>query len=1182
MRLASVHRHVSGPSTTSAALALLASLLLILSPASGQEESKPWIRYPAISPDGKQIAFSYQGDIWVVPSKGGAARMITSHAGFERSPVWSPDGKTIAFMSDWNDSGDVYLASADGGVPVRLTWHSTADEPVSFTPDGKYVLVNSRIQDAPDSFIGTSAMGELYRIPVEGGRPVQIMTTTGEWANFDREGKRLVFHDYKGFEDEFRKHHTSSVTRDIWMYEPGSKKYTLLSGFQGEDLTPVWAPDGKSVYFLSEQIEATGPGEKGKNVIPPAPEGSRVVPQLASSFNVWKLDIANPSSQTKVTSHSIHPVRYLTVAGDGTLCYIHNSEIWIKRPDADPSPVSVRLRTGMRSNPESLKVMRDGATEFAVSPNEEEIAFVIRGEVFVANVEFGTTRRITSTPTQERSVTWGDDGRTLYYAGERNDSWNLYKTVLGREDEDGFANATVVEESPVLVTADETFQPLCSPDGKKLAYLRNRREIMVLDLASGESKSLVPANKNFSYTDGDIEYRWSPDSRWLAVTWYGHESWVSEIGAVNIETGQIVNMTDSGYQESGPAFAAGGKALIYASDRFGERSHGSWGGEADVMAVYLTQAAFDEATLDKEQLALKKKREEADKKKKDEEKKDGEKKDGDEKEGEKPADEKAPSEKADENKEEEKKDDKDEKEEEEKKIEPIEFETEDLDLRRRRLTLHSSQIASFDLSPDGEHLIYLAQVDDKWGLWLTKVRDRSTSNILPLGGDRGGRVGDGGGGGGGGVVQFSKDGKSAFLMQGGRLSKIGLAGAMGDEGGRAKSEPVSFAAEMVVDENGERQYIFDHAWRQVRDKFYDENLHGVDWESMRKNYAAFLPTINNNHDFAELLSELLGELNASHTGCRYRPSRQDGDNTASLGLMFDLASEEAGLKVAEVIERGPCDRAECKIVPGTVITHINGVELAANVNPWQLLNRQSGKPVRLSLSKDGTTWEETVRPISTGEESNLLYERWIAGCRKRCEELSGGRIGYVHVRGMNDGSFRRVYDEVLGKNNEKEALIVDTRFNGGGWLHEDLATFLGGKRYIQFAPRGFEGGGLGGEPINKWTRPVAVLQSESNYSDAHFFPWTFRVKGIGKLVGAPVPGTATAVWWEGQINPDLVFGIPQVGMLTDKGTFLENDQLEPDILVLNDPPAVAVGRDPQLETAVKTLLTDLDKNGSGK
>jgi tricorn protease len=1186
MRFAIAIRPVSGSSLANAALALLSALVIMLAPVSAWQESRPWIRYPAISPDGKQIAFSYQGDIWVVPAKGGAARMITSHEGYERSPVWSPDGKGIAFMADWNDSGDVYLASADSGVPLRLTWHSSADEPVSFTPDGKHVLVTSRIQDAPGSFIGTTGMGELYRIPVGGGRPVQVMTTTAEWASFDRAGKRLVFHDYKGFEDEFRKHHTSSVTRDIWMYEPESKKYTQLSGFQGEDLTPVWSPDGQSVYFLSEQVEATGPGEKGKNAIPAAPEGSRVIPQLTSSFNVWMLDVANPAKQTQVTSHSIHPVRYLTIAGDGTLCYIHNSEIWIKRPDADPSPVAVRLRTGMRANPESLKVLRDGATEFAVSPNEEEIAFVARGEVFVANVEFGTTRRITGTATQERSVTWGDDGRTLYYAGERNDSWNLYKATLGREDEEGFANATVIDESPVLVTTDETFQPVCSPDGKKLAYLRNRREIMVLDLASGESKSLVPADKNFSYTDGDIEYRWSPDSRWLAVTWHGHESWIPEIGAVNIETGQIVNMTDSGYSESGPAFAAGGKALIYASDRYGERSHGSWGGELDVIAVYLTQAAFDEATLDKEQLALKKKREEADKKKKEKEEKGQAKETGkdepaDKQESDVSGEEKQePAEGAGEesstgNNDDEKKD------EEEKKAEPIEFETENLDLRRRRLTLHSSQIGSFDLSPDGEHLIYTAQVDDKWGLWLTKVRDRSTSNILPLGGDRQGRGGDGGGNGGGGIVRFSKDGKSAFLMQGGKLSKVGLAGALGDEGGKAKSEPVNFAAEMVVDENGERQYIFDHAWRQVKDKFYDEKLHGVDWESLRKNYAAFLPTINNNHDFAELLSELLGELNASHTGCRYRPSRQDTDNTASLGLLFDLSSEDAGLKVAEVIERGPCDRAECKIVAGTVVTHINGVELAADVNPWKLLNRQAGKPVRLSLSKDGTIREETIRPISNGEESNLLYERWIAECRKRCEELSGGRIGYVHVRGMNDGSFRRVYDEVLGKNNEKEALIVDTRFNGGGWLHEDLATFLGGERYIQFAPRGFEKGGLGGEPVNKWTRPVAVLQSESNYSDAHFFPWAFRVKGIGKLIGAPVPGTATAVWWEGQINPDLVFGIPQVGMLTEKGTFLENEQLEPDVLVLNDPPAVAAGRDPQLETAVQTLIAELNQKPSG-
>ena len=251
--------------------------------------------------------------------------------------------------------------------------------------------------------------------------------------------------------------------------------------------------------------------------------------------------------------------------------------------------------------------------------------------------------------------------------------------------------------------------------------------------------------------------------------------------------------------------------------------------------------------------------------------------------------------------------------------------------------------------------------------------------------------------------------------------------------------------------------------------------------------------------------------------------------------------------------------------------------MTPDVNPWALLNRQAGKALRLSLSGgEGKQWEEIVRPASAGQLGGWMYERWIQHRRNLCDEWSDGKIGYVHVQGMNDASFRRVYSETLGLNNEKQALIVDTRFNGGGWLHEDLATFLSGKAYCEFAPRGHKDGGLGGEPINKWTKPVVVLQSESNYSDAHFFPWAFKEKGVGKLIGSPVPGTATAVWWESQINPAIVFGIPQVGMITMDGEYLENNQLEPDVLVLNDPPAMAAGEDPQLKRAVEELLKDID------
>lgn len=1111
----------------------------------GAEEGKAWMRYPAISHDGQSIAFSFQGDIWVVPRSGGEARRLTTHAGYERSPVWSPDDQHIAFMADWHGNGDVFLVGVDGGTAKRLTWHSASDVPTSFTPDGSEVLFTSGRLDAPQAAIGTSAMTELYAVSVEGGRPRQVLTTPAHRASMDSAGKRLVFHDFKGFEDEFRKHHTSSVTRDIWMFDLESGNYTRLSGFAGEDRSPVFSPDGQSVFYLSEQVEAQAVGESGKNE-PPQPEGDqfgRVIPQLDSSFNVWQLDLADPGSQKKITEHDTHPVRFLTIAKDGTLCYSYNGEIWVKPADGDSAKVDVQLSMSLRTNPAERETMRNGATEMAVAPNEEEVAFVVRGEVFVANVEFGTTRRITETPTQERSVCWGKDSRTLYYAGERKGSWNLYKTEMARDDEPGFAYATVLKETPLLESDDETFQPVCSPDGKKLAYLKNRTELMVLDLDTGQSSTVVPGQLNFSYSDGDISYDWSPDSRWLVLTYQGHRSLIGEIGAVELATGKIVNITESGYGEGRPQFASNGSALLYSSDRYGERSHGSWGGENDVLAVYLNQAAFDKATLSKEELALKKKQEEKAKPEKDQPSKDG---DAKQKTGEK-------TESGDEDAD----DDSDDK------IEPIDFNTEDLELRTRRLTLHSSSLGGFDLSPDGENLLYIAQVDDKWGLWLTKVRDRSTANVMDLSGD--------------GNVEFTKDGNGAFLIQGeGQISKVDLAGAL-KGGGKASAKPVGYAAEMEIQGDAERAYVFEHAWRQVKRKFYDENLHGVDWEAMKANYAQFLPTINNNYDFAELLSELLGELNASHTGCGYRPSMPDGDQTAALGLLYDVGYDGVGLKVAEVIDRGPFDNAETKVKAGDTITHVNGQRLTPDVNPWKLLNRKAGKPIRLTFnSEEGDEWEETVRPISIGAEGNLLYERWIANRRKLCEELSEGRVGYVHVRGMNDGSFRRVYSEVLGRNNEKEALIVDTRFNGGGWLHEDLATFLSGKSYVQFAPRGHEKGTLGGEPTGKWTKPVVVLQSESNYSDAHFFPWAFKEKGVGKLIGAPVPGTATAVWWEPQINPALVFGIPQVGMITNDGEYLENNQLEPDVLVLNEPPDVAKGDDPQLKTAVEELLKMVD------
>ncbi|MCB0587560.1 MAG: PDZ domain-containing protein, partial [Phaeodactylibacter sp.] len=382
--------------------------------------------------------------------------------------------------------------------------------------------------------------------------------------------------------------------------------------------------------------------------------------------------------------------------------------------------------------------------------------------------------------------------------------------------------------------------------------------------------------------------------------------------------------------------------------------------------------------------------------------------------------------------------------------------------------------------------------------------------------------------------------------------------------------------EMVLQEPSERAYLFEHVWRQVEKKFYKVSLHDVEWEYYKKAYARFLPHINNDHDFADMLSEMLGELNASHTGARYRPENEEGDETAALGLFYDYDYEGNGLKITEVMDKSPVVKEDSKIKAGVVIEKIDGQAITPQTNPYQLLNRKADKNTLLSLYDPAgkERWEEVVKPISLREESELRYQRWVENCRKAVEELSGGRIGYVHVRGMNDDSYRTVYEEVLGRHANKEALIVDTRFNGGGWLHDNLATFLSGQKYVTMMPRGQD---LGSEPMSKWYKPSVVLMSESNYSDAHMFPYAYKALGIGKLIGMPVPGTATAVWWERLHTGDLIFGIPQVGVVTNDGEYLENNQLEPDIKVPNEPGVVSKGEDQQLEAAVKELLRQLEQ-----
>lgn len=1073
--------------------------------ASYSQSNALWLRYPAISPDGKTVVFSYKGDLYKVASSGGEATALTLHEAHDYMPVWSRDGKYIAFASDRYGNMDVYVMPASGGEAKRLTYHSANDYPCDFTPDGKSVLFSTGRNDIYTSarFPQRGLFQKLYQVPVTGGRSVMYLSAGSEFARFNSKGDKVIFQDRKGYEDAFRKHHTSSVTRDIWVYDAAKKEYAQVSEFEGEDREPIWSADDKSFFFLSEK------------------DGTQ---------NIYKVSADNAKSAQSLTSFKKHPVRNLTRSLDNTLCFTYDGEIYTMKEGSSPKKIEVRVNTDGRTNSEKILPINSGVTQTELSPNGKEIAFVVRGEIFVTSVEGGLTKRITNTPQQERNVKFTPDGKSLIYSGERDGSWNIYRTSIVRKEEPYFYASTVLKEEALIATDKEEFQPELSPDGKEIAYLEERNVVKIYNLDSKKSRTLVPPGINYSYADGDQSYTWSPDGKWIAFTSNEGRWPTDEIALMKADgSGERRNLTQSGFSDGSPKWAFGGKALLWGTDKNGKKSLAYQGAaEIDIYAMFFDQDAYDRYRLTKDEFNLLKEKEEKEKAEAEKSTATAGKKDT--------ATKIAPPTKS---------------------WEP-QFTA--LDNRKMRLTINSGNISDYQLSSDGEKLFFLARMEKGYDLWLTNPRTKETKLLAKL---------DGGPAG----MDISKDGKNIFVVSDGKIMKV--------DAESGKTSPVMVNGEMNLNQFEERAYILEHAWRQVAKKFYDPKIHGIDWKGYYDAYVKFLPHINNNYDFQELLSELLGELNASHTGGRYSPQQQNTDATASLGLLFDEMYAGEGVKVMEVLEGGPFTNAKTKIKQNVVIEKIDGEAITNDMDWSRLLNRKTGKNVLLSLYDPATKtrWEETTKPISQGEEQGLLYRRWTNMMRKMVDEMSGGKVGYVHVQGMNDGSYRTVFEEVLGKEAEKQALIVDTRFNGGGWLHDDLVTFLSGKKYLGMSPQGVKP--VSSEPFYKWALPSTVLMSESNYSDAFIFPYAYKSLGLGKLIGMPVPGTGTAVWWEQQIDPTLVFGIPMIATIGKENRPTENLQLEPDIKVANDFKSILSGKDQQLERAVKEML-DAIKNQDKK
>ena len=1075
-------------------------LTLICLSMYGQENPN-WMRHSSISPDGSQIAFTYKGDIYKVNANGGKAQQLTFHSAHDYKAVWSNDGSKIAFASNRYGNFDIYVMNAEGGKATRLTFHSNDENPYTFTKNDKEVVFGAlRQDDVNHRQYPHRSQSELYSVPVNAGRVQQIFTIPAEYVQYSKDGKTMLYHDVKGGENEWRKHHTSAITRDIWMYNSKTNEHKMITNHTAEDRQPVFSSDDKSAYFLSER---------------------------SGTFNVHKMDLNNPNNVEQVTSFKLHPVRFLSI-GKGLLSFGFDGELYTMKEGEKPKKVKVTIVTQDKDNTDKFISVNGGINEMSISPNGKEIAFIARGEVFVTSIDKSFTKRLTNTPENERFVSWGPKGESVIYSSERNGKWSVYKTEKVRKKEPFFYASTLIKEEPLIENKLDNYLAQYSPDGKKIAFIEGRRTLKIKDIDSKKEVILLTPKDLFHMRDGDKYFTWSPDSKWLLVDWSKTLS-NSEVLLMAADGSKRINLNESGYYDYSPKWVNEGKQMLWFSNRNGLKSYATSGrSQSDVYSMFFTQDAWDEFNLSDEDYKLMQAIKEEEKKKKAKEKKDDKKK----------SDKKTDAKKKDSVK--------------SKKI--LTFDWDNMKDRTKRLTIHSSSLGDAVLSKKGDYLYYLSSFEGRSNLWSTNLRTRETKMLMKL------NVG-------GGSLEWDKEMKNLYLLSGGRISKLNPEAK--------KRESVNIKGEILFDEVAEREAMFDHVWIRTNAIFYEPTFHGIDWNKMKKEYSKYLPHIGNAYEFSEMLSEMLGELNVSHSGAGFRGGYvSNPDATASLGIFMNYNHKDDGILIDEIIKGGPLDKAKFTISAGMIIKKIDGVTVDKNEDIAKYLNRKVGDFTLLEIydPKSKNTNSITVKPISLGAENRLLYDRWVKINEKEVAKESNGQLGYVHIPGMSDGPYRSIYQDMMGKYFDKKGVIVDTRFNSGGDLVADLAMFFTGEPFITYATAVKV---VGGEPTSRWTKPTLTMFNESNYSDGHCYAQGYTDLKIGKTVGMPVPGTCSFAGWEGLPNGGY-WGVVPVSAKNKAGEWMENNQTEPTIKVKNMPGKIDNGIDQQLLRSIRELLKDVN------
>jgi tricorn protease len=1106
-------------------------LLAGLTPTANAVEIK-LARHPDYH-DGK-IVFSYLGDLWLVNEDGSQPRRLTVNRARDVHPRFSPDGKWIAFSSDRYGNNDVFVIPATGGPAKRLTYHSAPDTVVGWTRDSKKVLFTSA------RGVLYPGIPNLYEVPLDGGVEQPVRTDWGSWGSYSPDGKRLAFNRHPMV--WWRKHYRGSYSADLWIYDSEKKSYTrilddkLTDDQKPNNLWPMYA--NGTIYFVSD-----------REIIGKA--GSPEV--MKSTNNLWKISEYG-GEPTQVTHHKSGNLFFPSVSGDGkVIVYEQDFVIWkLDVPTGKTQPVKIDIASDDTDNNVETKVVNGEADTFHLSPSGKRAVISTQGELFAIATEKGEIRRLTQTPgVRESQPRWSPDGKWIAFVADTDGSEQVWLC-----DESG-GNTKQISKGE-----SQRGQIRWAPDSKALLYTASDRKLYRYDLEGGKTTVLTQSEVVGFGQNAIQSPEWSPDGKWISYT-RGGRNLLPHVYIIPSAGGKEHRITDDDtYSDSSALWTADGKQILYLAGSDVGNIGGGGRSTAQMFAVYLAPHEKDESdkSIDSEEQAAQAERKGTPK---------GKKGGG------------------------------------EAKAVEVKVEFDGLTRRSRQLTRSGDAINGMAVSPDGKTVAFATTgveggrpVQSLWALQLDT--EQQTRIAQGAGGGMGGGRGGGGFGGGFTGLQFAKDGRTVFYKQGGGIYSVAVGGGGapsapasspmtgGGRGGRGGAAPaaapaagggrrVNFVARVEIDHRAQRKQVFEEGWRVMKHRFYAADMHGVDWDKVKKTYAPLLEFAGNREDMHDLVSLMLGELNASHTGISGGAGGRGEANTDQTRFPgFELKPDNGSgyYKVTHVYKHGPADKDFVRIKAGDYILAVDGQPLKAGDNYWKAYTQSPGSKIEFTVNakpRAEGAWTARVAPANAAQHGTLQYEKWVDDRKALVDKLSNGTVGYLHIRQMNEPSLRK-FERDLATLSTKKALIIDQRFNPGGSIDQELLQILQQKQYqytklrdsIQVT-----------RPLRGFFGPMVVMQNERSTSDAEVFPDGFRTLKLGKVVGVTTYGAVIGTGAYTLMDGSSI-RVPGSGLWNVRGVNLENYGVPPDVYVDNTPEDFFRGRDAQLERAVEVLQQQLN------